>query len=57
MKIQLSWDQVPPHWRPEDYTVLEDYWEDSEEWFVARVDSPMLEQEIQLRYRHFIVWE
>jgi hypothetical protein len=57
MKIQLYWDQVPTNWRPEDYTVIEDYWDDSEEWFVARVDSEFLKQEILLRYREFIVWE
>jgi hypothetical protein len=57
MKIQLYWDQVPTNWRPEDYTVIEDYWDDSEEWFVALVDSEFLKQEILLRYREFIVWE
>lgn len=57
MKIQLYWDQVPTTWRPEDYTILEEHWDDSEEWFIARVDSEFLQQEILQRYREFIVWE
>lgn len=57
MKIQLYWDQVPTNWLPEDYTVIEDYWDDSEEWFIARVNSPFLEQLILQSYRHFIIWE
>ena len=49
MQIEIDWNQTEFPFRDEDYRIIEDYWEDGEEWAVIEILSPELESYI-LRY-------
>jgi hypothetical protein len=55
MKIQLDLDAIPASWRQEQYQVLADYWEDSEEWADLLILDPILQTWIRLSMPEVII--
>ena len=55
MKIQLDLGLIPDTWRDDQYTIIEDHWEDSEEWAVIEIHDARLETWIRLAMTDCIV--
>ena len=41
-EIDLTKDCIPPDWPDQGWEILEEYWEDSEEWIIVRVSDPVI---------------
>jgi hypothetical protein len=55
MMIQLDLGLVPDTWRDDQYKILKDYWEDSEEWADIEIIDPKLKTWIALSMPDCIV--
>ncbi len=53
--IQLDLGLVPDTWRDDQYKILKDYWEDSEEWADIEIIDPKLKTWIALSMPDCIV--
>jgi hypothetical protein len=42
MTFEISAHDVPEHWSPTDWRVVEDHWEDGEEWMVIEIVNPVI---------------
>jgi hypothetical protein len=49
MKIQLDLDSIPASWAIDDYSVIQDFWEDGDEWCHLEILSPQLRTWIRLK--------
>ena len=55
MIIEIDWHLVPESWQEQDYLVIEDYWEDGEEWAKLEIINPKLQTWISLAHNDWIL--
>jgi hypothetical protein len=53
--IQLDLGLIPDTWRDDQYKIVKDYWEDSEEWADIEIIDPKLKTWISLSMPDCIV--